>query len=433
MPRSVANVLDDYASRNAARVVIGRCVTFAIIFGWLWVNYGREVAELELVTMMLVVANGIWSYFWQRRRPADWWVPYLVVLLDCLLLMMTLYQPGRTYPSEWPWTMALRQPVDAYYLIPLGLALLSFQVRLILWTRFCILAAWISIHLLILQEPLVRVSGDQSNTQIPITLALDVNFINLDSLAVRSFVLIMLTGLMAIAAFRLRQLLFSLAEKTRERSNLARYLSPALVDQLAQSDNPLGPPRQVEATVLFADIIGFTAMSETLGPAATMELLRSFHRDMADAVFANEGTLDKFIGDGLMATFGAIENQHKTLAEARAVACALEMQVKIKRWNAQRANEALPPVKIGIGLHNGPVTIGDIGHANRLEFAVIGDTVNLASRIEGLTRELNQPILASDTVATKLGIPKQWQSLGQHRPHGRQGQIGLWAVSAAAT
>jgi adenylate cyclase len=157
--------------------------------------------------------------------------------------------------------------------------------------------------------------------------------------------------------------------------------------------------------VLFADVQGFTALAEGLSPQGTMDLLRGFHARMAEAVFRHQGTLDKFIGDGLMATFGTPEPGPDDAA--RALACARDMLATLDAWNRERAAAGEPPLAVGIGLHLGPVTTGDIGGAARFEFAVIGDTVNVASRLERLTRELGTPLVVSDAScgAWRAGCP----------------------------
>jgi adenylate cyclase len=147
---------------------------------------------------------------------------------------------------------------------------------------------------------------------------------------------------------------------------------------------------------MFLDIRGFTSFAEQLPPETTLELLRSFHSRMSQQVFAHGGTLDKFIGDGLMATFGVPRKGPNDATNA--VLCALAMRQAMQEWNAERALQGWQPIEIGIGIHYGPVVMGNIGTEERLEFAVIGDTVNVASRIEHLSRTLNTEIVLSDDV-----------------------------------
>src|SRR5204862_53128 len=137
----------------------------------------------------------------------------------------------------------------------------------------------------------------------------------------------------------------------RARGNLARYFSPNVVDALAEMEQPLGPGRVQPAAVLFADIVGFTAMSEKLTPQAAIALLRDVHHRMADAVFDQRGTLDKYIGDAVMATFGT--PQPGPDDAARALACARGLAGQITALNDARRDAGLAPIRVGIGLHYG--------------------------------------------------------------------------------
>lgn len=183
-------------------------------------------------------------------------------------------------------------------------------------------------------------------------------------------------------------------EAERAKFNLSRYFPPSLVEMLAQTDDPFGAPREQNVTVLFADIIGFTPMSAELPPDKLFGLIRAFHGYMAQEIFKAEGTLDKYIGDGLMATFGT---PVPTSADAsNAIRCAQGMVNAVERLNEKRAETEEVPIKIAVGVHHGPALLGNIGDERRLEFATIGDTVNIANRLEELCRSLVTPVVVSD-------------------------------------
>jgi adenylate cyclase len=146
--------------------------------------------------------------------------------------------------------------------------------------------------------------------------------------------------------------------------------------------------------VLFADLVGFTRYAETSSPQHLIQMLREFHGRVAQVVFEHGGTLDKFIGDCVMATFGTPTRGSNDAT--RTIACCCAIASAVEDWNEARKSGALIPVKIGIGAHYGRVVTGDIGDERRLEFAVLGDTVNVASRLEALTRKLSCTILISD-------------------------------------
>jgi adenylate cyclase len=208
-----------------------------------------------------------------------------------------------------------------------------------------------------------------------------------------------------------------------------------MIDELAKADRPLGAVRSQDAAVLFADMVGFTRLSEHLSPEQTMALLREFHGRMAEAVFAHGGTLDKYIGDEVMATFGTPAPSPRDAANA--LACAVAMQEAVARWNNARRASGGPEIRIGVGVHHGPVVLGDIGGEQRFEFAVIGDTVNVASRLERLTRELDLGIVASDALVGKIrrevgGAAEA--ELGRFAPYpghalrGRAERVDVWGA-----
>ena len=187
----------------------------------------------------------------------------------------------------------------------------------------------------------------------------------------------------------------------RRRAKLARYFSPNIIDELLSSGEE-GRIRTQTVTVLFADIWGFTRASSTLPGPEVMALLREFLSLVEAAVFDNNGTLDKFLGDGLMATFGTpwVGPQDST----NALNCARQMVDKVAAWNGRRVATGLPELFIGVGIHRGEVVLGEIGSERRLEFAVIGDAVNVASRLQEMTRKFQLAIVASEEVIAAARI-----------------------------
>jgi adenylate cyclase len=306
----------------------------------------------------------------------------------------------------------------------------------VLWSGGVTIAAWSAgvWAIISLPETITYLDFDQPLTEIESRrIFLGENFVYLMGWVQQIVVYAIFTGIMAMVVWRARRLVETQAATERERANLSRYFSPNMVDELAASDTPLGEVRRQNVAVLFADIVGFTGMSETRRPEEVIALLRGFHGRMEAVVFAHGGTLDKYIGDAVMATFGTPRAGPRDAADA--LACARAMAAAMAAWNRERAAAGEAPVKAGIGLQYGPAVLGDTGGAHRLEFAVIGDTVNVASRLERLTRSLGATIVAGGELVAEVSrdganaallegfVEKPGQEI-----KGRAGAMTVWAL-----
>lgn len=226
------------------------------------------------------------------------------------------------------------------------------------------------------------------------------------------------------------------AAAERARVNLSRYFSPNLVELLAARDEPLGVVRRQTVAVLFVDIVGFTRMAEGMPPEEVVTMLREFHERMTAQIFACGGTVEKYIGDEIFAVF-SLPNASPDDA-ANALRCADRMIVELELWNGIRKQGGETPLAIGIGLNYGPAVIGDVGSEQSLSFTVIGDTVNTASRLQGLTRSLHSPVVVADAVVSAAALSPNMMELlaglcdqGEQRLRGRSAPVRIWTWSPA--
>jgi adenylate cyclase len=219
----------------------------------------------------------------------------------------------------------------------------------------------------------------------------------------------------------------------RARTNLSRYFSPHFATLLAERDEPLGAVRRQDVAVLFADIVGFTRMAEGMAPEAVVMLLRQFHERMTAQIFACGGSVEKYIGDEIFAVFGMPEPNGEDASNA--LRCAERMIAALDVWNGERKQQGEMPLAIGIGLNCGPAVIGDVGSEQSLSFTVIGDTVNTASRLQGLTRSLETPLVAAEAIVKAINAapsPDAAELLvglrdqGEHTLRGRSAPVRVW-------
>jgi adenylate cyclase len=329
--------------------------------------------------------------------------PELFLMFCDLALLTFLAIVPNPLNANWPAGMQFRFNTFIYFYVFLATATLAYSWRTVVamgfWTAglWAIGVAWIYLqpetHAALTERVRAAVGSDHRMFDVinPAAVGIAARFQEI-------IVFLIVAMTLALAVRRSNALLISHAGIERERTNLARYFSPNVVEQLSRNDEPLKQVRTQNVAVLFADIVDFTAYADGRSPMEVIGTLRLFHERMEREVFRHGGTLDKYLGDGLMATFGTPFASDSDAGNA--LRCAQAMIGSIGELNLERKNRSEPPIRLSIGLHYGEVVLGDIG-LNRLEFAVIGTAVNAASRLETLTREYGCALVASDDLVQR--------------------------------
>jgi len=220
----------------------------------------------------------------------------------------------------------------------------------------------------------------------------------------------------AVAVERLRHARQIEVER-RLRSRFERYHSPSVIEEMLreseaaelEAESGVRKLRVTDATVLFADLVGFTAFAERLDPEAVAELLEGYFNHAVEAIFEAGGTLDKFIGDAVMAFFGAPYEQPDHAR--RAVEAAIGIHRKVAVWNRTRLQDGQPVLDLRIGINSGPVVVGDVGAARRVDYTVLGNTVNVAARLEQLVSGPGEIVVGPETRG-QLGEAFETEDLG---------------------
>ncbi|MBP7065634.1 adenylate/guanylate cyclase domain-containing protein [Ferrovibrio sp.] len=400
---SAAFAAEEY---EGLRLAIGlRFLAIAIVALLLTLEMGWPMAVNYYPWLLALVLSGYIQLLVRRPGVEQPWMHWLFPLLDMSMLGAAIVLPNPFDPNPLPPPMRLSFDTVIYFPLLLALAALGQSARTVFFTALSGMVVWTGATAYIAMQPGVQtylMPGNvaQLSAMERFAILLDPWVLSYADMIRRVVMIGLIGGILVVAAVRARHLVARQIESERGRRNLARHFSPHIAEELARMDDPLGTVTQLEASVLFADLVGFTKMSEDMTPAQTIALLREVHRRLAHAVFEQQGTLDKYLGDGIMASFGTPRPGPRDASAALLAARA--MQQAIEQLNRQRAPLRQPPLQLAIGLHFGPLTLGNIGDENRVEYALVGETVNVAHRLEQMTRSIGASLCLSEAFATKL-------------------------------
>ena len=415
-----------------------------------------EVRGLQIFCLLVLMTSGL-AFFYEVFHPSSSLAANLLQFGGPLLMLITgaagfvMVSPQRynfcvgavvVCASLGLWMLFLADAVDhrftgddslvtgrvlehAFVMFP-SLAILGlFLVRL--WA----VVFWVAINL---AAPVLVLSSASSFEHISFTydmatLVADGNAINADILEKERNVAILFgCALLGLAGFHRWALRSSVTlEKTKE--NYRRFFSPEIGEEIEAGEIVVGRQgsREADVAVLFTDIAGFTKLSEKMDPQDVLDLLSAYQTLMVDAIFQHKGTVDKFIGDAVMANFGT-PRSHGNDAQ-NAFDCGVLMNQKLDAWNEERQAQGLPVIQHRIGIHFGKCVVGNMGSEQRLEFAVIGDAVNVASRICDACKNFDTNFLISAEMAGRITHELPSEDLPNVGIRGREGSIDLVKIS----
>lgn len=420
------------AEQTGMRLAIrGRLIALLAIALWYGATRSLPVAVLVLGAIAAFALLGLVHYSIIGGRHDRWWIKYLFITVDIVALTAVLAFAPLSQGGEVPQILAFRYNFDFLYLA-LAVACFSFSPWMVIWSGGVICLSWWSAFLVVV-APMERTLnwGDMPTPPTAerfIAVFLDPDFVGSGSRIQEMLILMVAAVVLAIVVHRARRIVWARSEAEQDRAMITRTFGQYVPEAVAQAliaDRGVLIPKQQVATVLFVDIERFTAIAEPMEPARVIAMLNGFFDAVAGEIAAHNGVVIQFLGDGLMATFNAPLEDPEHAANALGAALAIEALARETDFEGVR-------LKVRIGVDTGPIAAGSVGGSGRQAFTVYGDTVNLASRLEGLNKDHGTRILVSESTAEASGRRNVLTEIGTVAVRGRQRPVKLFSPQAVA-
>ena len=308
-----------------------------------------------------------------RRLPN--WMVVLSILVDVAVLLVTIWSFHIQYMQ--PPGFSLKGPTMLYLFALIALRTLRFDPRYVAMAGIAAVIGWAA--LLIYAVMLAPAASPITQDYVHYLQSSDVL---LGGEIDKILTIALVTGVLFIALTRARRQLVRSVAESQAAADLSRFFAPEIAQQIVRADDMVKPGEGIlrPAAILFVDIRGFTPLSRRVGPAETVALLSEYQAIVVPAVQANGGSIDKYLGDGIMATFGAAVPSETFARDG--LAALIQIEDGMTAWNVRRQDAGQEPLGFGMGLATGEVVFGAVGDDSRLEYTVIGDAVNLAAKLE---------------------------------------------------
>ena len=402
-----------------ARIVIALVILLA---AWMSRDAGHAGHPLKMIAVFYAITSVV-GLFLAYKKIFHLIIPYGFVTIDMAVIALALTMLAQMHNLSLSHEFSL--PLFSLAFVILIHAALRYRPLLILFgfLLFVVLlfALPIAINFPIVTHSEAAISHPHSSNDVAEIILHDVGFLPL-------LFLTLAMALLFYIVMRTRSITELALIDGRRANQLSRFFSPEIANSLGSMEaEEIQSGNRQNVAIIFIDVCGFSKLAENLPPEAVAEFLSAFRTKICDIVFKYNGTIDKFTGDGVLAVFGA-PIVRKDDAQ-RAVEASIEIRDEIKKWHQQRDRDGLPGADVGIGGHFGEVFSGIIESGQILEHSVIGDTVNVAERLERITRDLKANFVFSDALMASANFeigPLEVQSMEDVEIRGHNGRVKIW-------
>lgn len=414
LPERVRNTIRD--QQDASEILIGWFQLGVVsLFGALYLLAPKAFTQEAEFAPVPWVLGGYLAFTLIRlavslRRRTPEWLLYVSVVVDMALLFVLIWSFHHQYMQ--PPAFYLKAPTLLYVFIFIALRALRFEARFVVLAGIVAALGWTLLAL-------YAVSGPEGMKMITrdYVLYMTSNTVLIGAEIDKVASILTVTAIIAVAISRARRLLVKAVVDGAAAHDLARFFAPEIAQQITASEQEVsaGEGQAREAAILFSDIRGFTVFANSVKPPVLMRALAEYQSLMVPIIQQHGGSIDKFMGDGIMATFGAAVTTSTYAADA--INAISEIMKAAEDWNIARVAAGEPELRVGVACAAGPIIFGAVGDATRLEYTVIGDAVNLAAKLEKHTKaEKVRALTDAATYATALAQGYQLAEEHEHRP-----------------